>query len=143
MFQFRRFPPYTYVFSARYIESVYVGFPIRRSTDRWICAPPRGFSQLVASFIGSRCQGIRPVLLLLDLTVEAAPASSTSVCIALHTRVCFFSFSYYRDGSRFWPTKEFLLKSFLYSIFKVDLPFPVTGLEKTRTSDLALIRRAL
>ena len=29
------------------------GFPIRTSTDQWIFAPPRGFSQLVTSFFGS------------------------------------------------------------------------------------------
>ena len=29
------------------------GFPIQRSPDQWIFAPPRSFSQLVTSFIGS------------------------------------------------------------------------------------------
>ena len=27
-----------------------------------LCAAPRSFSQLVASFVGSQCQGIRPAL---------------------------------------------------------------------------------
>ena len=36
----------------------HVGFPIRIPTDQWLFAPPRGFSQLIASFIGSWCQGI-------------------------------------------------------------------------------------
>ena len=40
------------------------GSPIRTSADLRLCAPSRGFSQLVASFIGFRCQGIRPVLFL-------------------------------------------------------------------------------
>ena len=35
-----------------------LGFPIRISPDRWLFAPPRSFSQLIASFIGSWCQGI-------------------------------------------------------------------------------------
>ena len=39
-----------------------VGFPIRKSPDRSLFAAPRGLSQLVTSFIGSWCQGIRPVL---------------------------------------------------------------------------------
>ena len=39
------------------------GFPIRKSTDRSLFAAPRGLSQLVASFIGSWCQGIPLVLL--------------------------------------------------------------------------------
>ena len=38
-----------------------VGFPIRKSTDRSVLAAPRGFSQLAASFIAIRCQGIRRV----------------------------------------------------------------------------------
>jgi hypothetical protein len=35
-----------------------VGCPIRTPADRWVCAPPRGFSQLVASFIASGSLGI-------------------------------------------------------------------------------------
>ena len=34
------------------------GFPIRKSTDRRLLSPTRGFSQIAASFIGSWCQGI-------------------------------------------------------------------------------------
>ena len=37
-----------------------VGFPIRKSADRKLFAPPRSLSQLVASFVGSWCQGIHP-----------------------------------------------------------------------------------
>ena len=44
----------------------HVGFPIQRSPDHWIFAPPRSLSQLVTSFFGPQCQGIRPVPLLLD-----------------------------------------------------------------------------
>ena len=41
-----------------------LGFPIRISTGRSSFAAHRSFSQLTTSFIGSWCQGIRPVLLL-------------------------------------------------------------------------------
>ena len=58
MFQFRRFPAYTYGFSARWQSIALPGFPIRTSTDQSPFAAPRSFSQLVASFIGSQCQGI-------------------------------------------------------------------------------------
>jgi hypothetical protein len=34
------------------------GFPIRRSTDQRVLAPPRGLSQRATSFIASQCQGI-------------------------------------------------------------------------------------
>ena len=37
-----------------------VGFPIQRSADQRLFASPRGLSQLITSFIGSQCQGIRP-----------------------------------------------------------------------------------
>ena len=36
-----------------------VGCPIRRSTDQSVLAAPRGLSQLAASFVALRCQGIR------------------------------------------------------------------------------------
>ena len=58
MFQFRRFPTYTYGFSARWQSIALPGFPIRTSTDQSPFAAPRSFSQLVASFVGSQCQGI-------------------------------------------------------------------------------------
>ena len=40
-----------------------MGSPIRISAGRWIFAPIRSFSQLVTSFFGSWCQGIRRMLL--------------------------------------------------------------------------------
>ena len=39
----------------------HAGFPIQTPMDQRVFAPPHGFSQLVASFFGSWCQGIRPV----------------------------------------------------------------------------------
>ena len=36
-----------------------VGCPIRKSSDRRLCAPPRSLSQLITSFIASASQGIR------------------------------------------------------------------------------------
>ena len=44
------------------MESVHGGFPIQKSVDQWIFAPPHGFSQLITSFFGSQCQGIHPAL---------------------------------------------------------------------------------
>ena len=41
-----------------------VGFPIRKSPDLCSFAAPRSLSQLITSFIGSRCQGIPLALLL-------------------------------------------------------------------------------
>ena len=66
MFQFPRFPPMRYGFTHGCIGSSYAGLPIQRSSARWSCAPPRGLSQLITSFIGSQCQGIRPAPFLFD-----------------------------------------------------------------------------
>ena len=43
---------------------VHACFHIRKSPDQRIFAPPRGLSQLVTSFFGDWCQGIRPALLV-------------------------------------------------------------------------------
>ena len=40
------------------------GFPIRISMSHSLFAARHGFSQLTTSFVGSWCQGIRPMLLL-------------------------------------------------------------------------------
>ena len=44
-------PPY--VMYWRMDTTYVVGFPIQISPDQWIFAPPRSFSQLITSFIGS------------------------------------------------------------------------------------------
>ena len=41
-----------------------LSFLIQTSLDHRLFASPQGFSQLITSFIGSRCQGIRPALFL-------------------------------------------------------------------------------
>ena len=64
MFQFTGFPSIPYGFRYGYMESLHVGLPIQISAALWIFAPPRGFSQLITSFVGSQCLGIRPVLFL-------------------------------------------------------------------------------
>ena len=53
MFQFTGFPPMHYGFIHGYVSSPYVGSPIQTPADPWVFAPPRGFSQLITSFIGS------------------------------------------------------------------------------------------
>ena len=63
MFQFGRFPTYTYVFSIRFTVLHRECFHIRISADRSLFAAPRSFSQLVTSFFGSWCQGIHLMLL--------------------------------------------------------------------------------
>ena len=63
-FSSQRIPSISYVFTYGYLRFAQAGFPIRISAGRWLCAPLRSFSQLIASFVGSQCQGIRPVLFI-------------------------------------------------------------------------------
>ena len=44
------------------VFSYQLGFPIRIPTGQSLFAALRGLSQLIASFFGSRCQGILPML---------------------------------------------------------------------------------
>ena len=56
-------PPCPILFRHGYVRFPYVGFPIQISADLCVFAAPRSFSQLITSFFGSQCQGIRPALL--------------------------------------------------------------------------------
>ena len=49
-----------------------VGSPIRTSTGRWLFAPYRSFSQLIASFFAFWCLGIHPMLLIAWPTIFAS-----------------------------------------------------------------------
>ena len=53
MFQFGGFAPL-----AGYLAFNQVGCPIRTPTDQCSCAAPRGFSQLITSFVASESLGI-------------------------------------------------------------------------------------
>ena len=57
-------PLLTYGFSKEYLRVTQVGFPIRKSPDQSLFATPRSISVLIPSFIGSWCQGIRPMPLI-------------------------------------------------------------------------------
>ena len=51
------------------------GCPVRTSADQWLLAPPRGFSQLAASFFASWSLGIhRPPLLSFPLHSDGSPS---------------------------------------------------------------------
>ena len=63
MFQFRRFPSYTYEFSIRCMTINHADCSIRKSAAQCVLTTPRSLSQLTTSFFGSWCQGIHPALL--------------------------------------------------------------------------------
>ena len=99
MFQFSGFPPYDYGFIIRYMRFSHVGFPIRRSAGQRLFAAHRSLSQLITSFFGSQCQGIRPVLFLLNrfLMMHSVASSRPSFLVLLITKfslrpLVFFTF---------------------------------------------------
>ena len=103
MFQFRRFPSYTYVFS---IWWQMIGLPdcsIRKSADHHVFAIPRSLSQLITSFIGSQCQGIRPAPFLTWPFLRAK--------IPLFSRIILSSFSYLSAIVVFYPLTKIKLIS--------------------------------
>ncbi len=48
-----RVPSLTYGLGQGCLRAAQAGFPIQKSPDQWVFAPPRSFSQLITSFIGS------------------------------------------------------------------------------------------
>ena len=84
MFQFSRFPPHDYGFIIRFMIIHHVGFPIRKSAGQSLFPANRGLSQVVTSFIGSRCQGIHLMLFF----AWTAPLVRFSL-----SRFCFFAWA--------------------------------------------------
>ena|GEM_PF-965092 len=63
MFHFTRYRSLCPMYSDSGIQKLlWMGYPIRKPTDRSVLAAPRGLSQLIASFIAFRHQGIHHVL---------------------------------------------------------------------------------
>ena len=64
-----------------------VGFPIRKSTDQRVFAPPRSLSQRITSFIACACQGIHqlPLRHLIVLIANAHPRLAPRTVLAEKT----------------------------------------------------------
>ena len=178
MFQFGRFPTYTYVFSIRSMILHHGGFPIRKSADRSLFAAPRSLSQLVTSFFGSWCQGIHLMLLfawtlcsvfLTLLFFELLEFHKTNndwlsiLCEKVWSFLLWIVYSTFRWNCIYPNWKDLLifanllvkslcplicsfltLQYFIRFSMNTSLSaLPTGGLKWTRTTDLALIRRAL
>jgi len=78
MFQFNGFASWI---APGYQAFNLVGCPIRRSADHRLCAPPRSFSQLVASFFASESLGIRRAPFFTFFNALAFFSSSLSLVI--------------------------------------------------------------
>ena len=88
-----------------------VGSPIRTSAGHRIFAPNRSFSQLVTSFIGSQCQGIR-LMLLITWPIK---------CLSVASDRTFIHYCYSSEMSGFLGRNRCIYPNFLVSL-KV-LPF--------------------
>ena len=64
------------------------GCPIRKSADQRLHAPPRGFSQLAASFVASGSQGIRRAPLTTFLRPRICGGISPGLASGARFRVC-------------------------------------------------------
>ena len=74
----RRVPFHTLWIGVWIHGMLHVGFPIQTSPARWVFAPPRSFSQLITSFIGSQCLRHPPYALCI-LTLAAVKISLNSI----------------------------------------------------------------
>ena len=102
MFQFTGFPSIRYGLAYGWQRFALPGFPIRKSPDHRIFAPSRSFSQLIASFIGSQCQGIHPALLMLDLYLVRCHSSVNGrLCVLCFKSICLSSVSSETESSGF------------------------------------------
>ena len=90
MFQFPGFPTYTYVFSSSSMILHHGCSHIRTSPDQCLFAAPRSFSQLVTSFVGSRCQGILHMLFYAWTTFRNIVWYSAVLCLNCYVFVHFF-----------------------------------------------------
>ena len=127
---------------------------IRKSPDRWIFAPPRGLSQLVTSFFGDWCQGIRPALLVTwpiwTLYLYRIRYGSFSSNYPKHIQI----WSFLKTCSFYFPLCfrtlnldcKIHLKSSLF-VFVISLLMQFSryngGDKGSRTPDLLLARQAL
>ena len=116
-----------------------MGCPIRKSRDRSLCAAPPGLSQLIASFIGSWCQGIHHapfvawplfvhyVLLLRrlrNLLVHVSKVLFTTYIsrflvlshTKLHNNLLFQSFAFNITKNISWLTSQYVLKLYIIHV---------------------------
>ena len=162
MFQFPSFPFRTYEFSTESTSLQRRCSHIRKSPDRCLFTAPRSLSQFVTSFVGSWCQGIHLMLFpawtscSLVLTILAW---RFAICFLLVVFQCFqwkdflplkwfCVFTHYLILERpifyncFSLICSFAFIRFSMNVFSMNL-FTLGWHKWTRTTDLALIRRAL
>ena len=112
MVHFTQYGPAGLFYSSLAVHALrHAGYPIRTSADQWVCAPPRGLSRLVASFLAWRLHRHPPW---------------TYVCLAIS-----FLPPYTRQSSGLW------LKTYILHHSTAFLPYyapllPFSSLSKNR-----------
>ena len=89
---------YTILFMQWSVILHYSGFPIRKSADLCLFTAPRNLSQLVTSFVGSRCQGILLMLFFAWTSFTVIPFLRNNSALFLSQIIffgCLFS-AYFR-----------------------------------------------
>ena len=128
MFQFPRFPTYSYWFTVCSMILHHGCSHIRKSADRSLFAAPRSLSQLVTSFVGSQCQGILHMLFF-AWTTFCISGDILSVLVFSRLNCC-VSYLQFKTFYRLWQNC-FLLPftekpDFILQILLCGLWFPVS-----------------
>ena len=91
---------------------------IRRSTDQSVLTAPRGLSQLIASFFGSQCQGIRPALFLALPFASCFPEFSLNLLLIQNTCSFLPDKNYY-----LYRITRSILICITFALFSFQVPF--------------------
>ena len=123
-------------------DSSHAGFPIQTPADHRAFAPPRSFSQLVASFIGSQCQGIHPApFLAWPLLLHSVAAFLlSSACLHAFLHACLLLSCLFVSRMSICLISFFLERflfpiSLLYGVFKVHASAGCSRLWRRRDSN--------
>ena len=133
MFQFPGFPSSAYWFSRWYMVLHHMRSRIRISTDQGLFAAPRGLSQLITSFVGSRCQGILHMLFFAWTTFRILSSqyrlfsSCLNCCDHTYSYLSFFSNSSLQQNCFILPAsdsrKNLISLGFLVEHIRSTIPF--------------------
>ena len=133
------------------------GCPIRISTDQFVCANPRSFSQLITSFFASESHRHPPYALILLIVLSCCrllvvscrknPATSNYIPATL---LCFLYFStfwilsqYVNELLSIWKFENVPIWKLIFKSVNLQIDQSIRGEYRSRTDDLLRARQAL
>lgn len=133
MFQFSGFAH----LSMYYVFNI-VGCPIRISTDQFVCANPRSFSQLITSFFASESLGIphTPLISLLLFVLNTYLWYAFFFLYFLYAFFSYFSLSQYVN-ERFGSSIYFLVHTFITLVENIGVEPMTSCVQGRRSSQLS------